>query len=60
MKLKEGLLVNIADEDGTYILSAYDNVNDEWNFKEFCTCQHSCAGGRTKSKNIKQIKAVKK
>jgi hypothetical protein len=58
--MKEGDLVKISDEDGVYVLTAYDSVNDEWDFKEFCICQHSCAGGRTASKNIKEIKAVKK
>lgn len=56
MKLKEGLIVNIDGEAGAYVLIAYDSVNDEWDFKEFCTCRHSCYGGHQKSAGIKKIK----
>jgi hypothetical protein len=53
--LHTGMLVNLKDEIGTYILLGFDKVNQTWDFKEFCTCEHSCCGGHTKKSNVSKI-----
>ena len=58
--LHRGMLVELKDEVGFYILLDYDRLNKKWGFREFCICEHSCHSGYTDKKNIAEITQTKK